>query len=126
MIENGDAFDAMADIQRRELLSQLFSEGPQPVPQLSSVSQEILRANEGFLQEYLSGSREITDADKGDIRTHHVHLPKLTEYDHVKWDRDAHVTTKGPKFEDLKPLLEVVEEQRNADPVKDVTLTARK
>lgn len=126
MINNDEVFDAMADNQRRQLLSSLFYEDPQPVPQLSSVSQEILQAHEGFLREYLSGSREIANANKADIRTHHVHLPKLTEYGHVKWDQDAHATTKGPKFDDVKPLLELVENQRDERPTKDTPVTLRK
>lgn len=126
MMNNDDAFDAMADLQRRQLLNRLFTEDPQPVPLLSSVSQEILQAQEGFLREYLTGSREIANADKADIRTHHVHLPKLTEYGHVKWDRDAHVTTKGPKFDDVKPLLELVENQRDERLAKDAPMTLQK
>ena len=126
MINDGEAFEAMADIQRRKLLRRLFFEDPQPVPQLSSVSQEVLQGHEGFIRDYLSGSQEIDNADKADIRTHHVPLPKLTEYGHVKWDQDAHVTTKGPKFDDVKPMLELVENQREERPAKDASVTLRK
>lgn len=101
-------------------------EAPQPVPQLSSASQDVLQAHEGFLREYLDGSREIADADEADIRTHHVHLPKLAGYGHVEWDRDAHVTTRGPNFDELEPVLELVEKRRDERPAKDAPMTPRK
>lgn len=109
MTVTDDAFDAMADNERRQLLSRLLHDGPQPVPQLSNASREMLEAHETLLREYLAGSNEIADADKEAIRTHHVHLPKLVEYSHIEWNKDRHVTTKGPKFEDLRPLLEAVD-----------------
>lgn len=126
MITDDQVFDAMADVQRRRLLVRLVHDEPQPVPQLSSVACEILRADEGLLEEYLSGSSEIADADKADIRIHHVHLPKLAEYSYIEWDRDAHVTTQGPKFDDMRPLLEAVDETRKERHADDVPMIIEK
>ena len=73
----------------------------------------MLRAHETFLREYLTSSLEVADADKAAVRTHHVHLPKLVEYSYVEWDRDADVVTRGEAFDDVRPLLEVVDSRRD-------------
>lgn len=126
MTDNDEAFDAMANHQRRQLLDRLLDEGPQPVPYLSSVSREILQAHTDVLREYLAGPEEVTNANKADIRTHHVHLPKLAEYDYVDWDRDAHVVTKGGDFDDVRPLLELADDQRNDYPAIKTSLSIQK
>lgn len=113
MTANDEVFDAMANHQRRQLLVRLLNEGPQPVPHLSGVSRAILQAHTAVLREYLTGSADISDANRGDIRTHHVHLPKLAEYEYIDWDRDAHVVTRGPDFDDVRPLLAVLDDLRD-------------
>lgn len=123
MITKTEVFDALADIQRRRLLLRLLDSDTQTVPQLSSTSQEMLQAHEDVLQEYLSGTETIADADKADIRTHHVHLPKLVEFLYVEWDRDDHLVTKGPKYDDLRPLLEVVNERRDEQRIEETPRT---
>lgn len=121
MIED-EAFDAMADLQRRQLLVRLAYDDPQPVPRLSTASRELLEAHERFLREYLTGSYEVRDADKAAIRAYHVHLPKLVAYDYVEWHRDAHLVTRGPDFDDLRPLLELVDDRRDGQPPEDAPL----
>lgn len=110
MTNNDEAFDAMASSQRRQLLVQLLVDGPQPIPYLSTVSRELLQAHPTVLREYLTGSVEVASADKADIRDYHVHLPKLAEYDYIDWDRDAHVVTRGPDFDDVRPLLQLLDD----------------
>lgn len=124
MLTNDDVFDAMAHLRRRQLLVDLFHTDPQSIPTLSSVSREILQAHEALLEEYLSGSQEMEDADKAAIRTHHVHLPKLVQYGYIDWDHDAARVTKGAKFDDVRPLLEVVETEgdERSTVVPEVTL----
>lgn len=41
----------------------------------------------------------------------HVHLPKLANADIIEWDRDDHTVQKGSRFEEIRPLVEVVREQ---------------
>lgn len=125
MITNDDVFDALADLQRRQLLIHLLHNDSQTVPQLSSVSRKVLEAHETFLQEYLSGSRDIPKADKATIRTHHVHLPKLSEYCYIEWHRDTQLVTKGPEFDDVRPLLEVIDDHRDGHPVREDPLIVR-
>ena len=53
-------------------------------------------------------------ADGGDgnaeLSMSHVHLPKLEAMGLVAWDRDAHTVSAGPAFEDVRPLLELLDE----------------
>lgn len=126
MTANDEICDAMANHRRRQLLVRLLDEGPQPVPDLSDVSREILQAHTAVLQEYLAGSAEISDANKGDIRTHHVHLPKLAEYDYIEWDRDTHVVTRGPDFDDVRPLLAALDDRRDDHLAAATTLPIQK
>lgn len=109
MLGNDDAFDALADQRRRQLLVDLLHHDPQPVPTLSDASRELLTANESLLGELLAGDCEIADADKSAVRLYHVHLPKLVEYDYVEWERDADVVSKGAEFDAIRHLLEVLD-----------------
>ncbi|WP_348612718.1 transcriptional regulator [Halobaculum rarum] len=37
----------------------------------------------------------------------HVHLPKLEEYGFITWNRDTDEVSKGPNFEEIRPLPEM-------------------
>ena len=39
----------------------------------------------------------------------HVHLPKLERYGCVEWDRRTKDVAKGPNFEEIRPVLELLE-----------------
>lgn len=112
MIENDDVFDALADGQQRRLLVGLLERDPQRVPVLSDPSREIARAHGAFRREFLSSDRTLADVDKERVRAHCVHLPQLTEDGFVEWDRDASVVTRGPRFDEMEPLLELLNDQR--------------
>lgn len=117
MIDNEDAFDALADRRRRQLLVELVTHNPQHVPELSGSAQEFAEADEGLIQECLSGSPEIPGRDGELLRLHHVHLPKLADYGFIRWNRDAHVITKGPRFDEIRPVLELLIDQQEDEPV---------
>lgn len=112
MIGNDKAFDALANRRRRQLLVDLLHDDSLHIPHLSGASRELLAAHESLLGEYLSGSWEVDGVDKTDVRMYYVHLPKLVEYGYVEWDRNTNLVTKGPEFDALRPLLEVVDEGR--------------
>ncbi|MDS0473536.1 transcriptional regulator [Natrinema sp. 1APR25-10V2] len=92
---NDKMFDALADVQRRRLLLGLLDHNPQNVTELSNVPWD------------------ITEQDKDLIKKHHVHLPKLAQYGYIEWDREASIVTKGPQFDEIRPLLEFLEANRN-------------
>lgn len=52
------------------------------------------------------------DGDPRALRTVlvHVHLPMLADVGLVRWQPDANRVTRGPRFEEIRPLLELVAE----------------
>jgi len=47
---------------------------------------------------------------------HHNHLPKLEARGFVDANPDQHSVTKGPRFEEIKPLLELLDTHRDRLP----------
>ena len=47
---------------------------------------------------------------------HHRHLPPLAEADYVTWDRQARTVSRGPNFEEVEPLVGLVDEHREELP----------
>jgi hypothetical protein len=43
---------------------------------------------------------------------YHVHLPKLSRLGYVRWDRTEEVVTRGPAFESIVPLLDLLSANR--------------
>jgi hypothetical protein len=54
----------------------------------------------------------ITDDELAKLRVDmtHVHLPKLEAAGVIEWDRDQNEISKGPVFDELRPLLELMDE----------------
>lgn len=126
VIDNDDVFDALADGQRRQLLISLLNDGPQRVPELSDSSRQLAEAHESLLQEHLSSVRELDETNEQRLRMHLVHLPRLVGYDFVEWDRDARLVTKGPRFDEIRPVLELLEARRDErSPATSVPLLRR-
>ena len=94
-----DAFDLLKSAYRRRLLVTLLDHNPEDetdIPEDLTTSDEELEAM----------LREMT----------HIHLPKLESLDVVEWDREENVVTRGPTFEELRPLLELVHKHRDELP----------
>lgn len=69
------------------------------------------------LLESEDGTERLTPiADGGDpgpdeefrLSMKHVHLPKLVDLGYVDWDREAETVTRGPRFDELRPLLKLL------------------
>jgi predicted transcriptional regulator len=43
------------------------------------------------------------------IRMHHSHLPKLEEAGFIEWNQETNTVEKGPQFEEIRPLLRLME-----------------
>ena len=60
------------------------------------------------------------DADAVDkprqLSMHHLHLPKLAESGFIDADRQQGSVTKGPQFEEIRPLLELLDDNRGQLP----------
>jgi len=84
-----DSLDALGDIHRRNLLVSL----------LESTTHE----------ETTVGLDEIKqDTTNSLIQMKHVHFPKLAAYGIIEWDKETDNVSKGPAFDEIKPLLELL------------------
>ncbi|TYL39126.1 transcriptional regulator [Natronococcus pandeyae] len=50
-------------------------------------------------------------------RLHHTHLPKLDEAGFIEWDPDSKTITRGPRFDEIAPLVELMIAHRDELPV---------
>ncbi|WP_265111409.1 helix-turn-helix domain-containing protein [Halosolutus halophilus] len=91
-------FDALADVHRRRLLVALLDHNPQDISDLSGVPWNIEETEVEMAQKY------------------HVHLPKLADYGFIDWHPDDEVAVKGPQFDEIKPVLELLDEHRDELP----------
>lgn len=121
-----DAFDALASEYRRQLLIELLDRDRKRVSALTGTAAEIAAADEDLLAKHLSGTRAISGVDEDLLRAHHVHLPKLDDYGFVEWDPDDRTVTTGPRFGEVRPLLEFVVDRREADPPVRIGAPARR
>jgi predicted transcriptional regulator len=45
------------------------------------------------------------------IQMRHNHLPRLEEAGFIRWDTETQTVSKGPRFEEIRPLLELTQKQ---------------
>ncbi|MEF8822259.1 MAG: transcriptional regulator [Halovenus sp.] len=86
-----DMVDALGDVQRRKLLVALLDHNPQDDTPVS-----------------IADSEGDGDAVERLLTMQHVHLPKLVDYGFIEWNEETHEVAKGPKFDEIRPLLEVL------------------
>ncbi len=94
-----DALDALAHVQRRKLLVALLDHNPQ------DDSPVVIAPHE-------------TDAEAmmRIMKMDHVHLPKLVDYGFIEWDRDKNEVAKGPNFDEIRPMLELLDDHHDELP----------
>lgn len=46
----------------------------------------------------------------------HNHLPRLEELGYISWNRDTHEISKGPTWDEVEPLLTLIDEHRDELP----------
>ncbi|ADB63317.1 hypothetical protein Htur_4507 (plasmid) [Haloterrigena turkmenica DSM 5511] len=91
---------ALANGHRRQLLIGLLEHNPQ----------EAVQTPEGVQVD----GEQLADLQ---VEMYHNHLPRLEVAGFITWDREQHVVEKGPQFEQIKPVLEVFEENADELPV---------
>jgi hypothetical protein len=92
--------EALSNPYRRQLLLALLEHNPQ-----DDSDQDPLR--------------HATDAEESEeLRTElvHNHLPKLEEMGFIEWDRETNEIRKGANWDDIAPLLELIENHRDELP----------
>jgi predicted transcriptional regulator len=94
-----DMVDALADVQRRKLLIALLEHNPQDDSPV-----------------VIADSESESDAVERLVSMQHVHLPKLADYGFIEWDEDTHEVMKGPNFDEIRPLLELLDDHEDELP----------
>lgn len=89
-----DHLEAMGHLERRCLLLRLaMNSGAEPGIDFSDLE---------------CGGGELDPL----VTMRHVHFPVLEEREFIRWDRENQRVTRGPRFDELEPLLELVREIR--------------
>jgi hypothetical protein len=83
--------DALSNFQRRKLLVALLEHNPQDDTPI-----------------VVSDDESERESLKMVVEMEHMHLPKLAEYDFIEWDRENGEVKKGAKFDEIRPLLELL------------------
>ena len=99
--------DALNHPYRRRLLVSLLEHNPQDDddPQESSVD---------------LGDASVIGIDKELVQMEmfHNHLPKLEELGYIRWDREAGTISKGPNWDEVEPLLQLLHKHREELPAE--------
>lgn len=53
--------------------------------------------------------RGESDVENLEFDLVHNHLPKLEEAGYIEWDRDTGEISRGPRFDEIEPILELIE-----------------
>lgn len=83
--------EVLSNVQRRKLLVALMESNPQ-----------------GESPAVLADDEDERERMEQLIEMQHVHLPKLEEYGFIEWDQEKEEVTKGPTFDEIRPLLELL------------------
>ena len=94
------SLDALSHPYRRRILARLHDHNP--------------REEASFSTDSVADDSE--DADRVAIEIHHRHLPKLADAGFVDWDREAEVVRRGPRFDEIAPLIELMAKHRDELP----------
>lgn len=56
------------------------------------------------------------DQERFYCECHHVHFPKLEDSGFIEWDREQDRITREPRFEELHPFLDLLEDFEEFSP----------
>ncbi|TMT77620.1 ArsR family transcriptional regulator [Haloterrigena sp. H1] len=83
-----ELFSVLANAQRRRILNELLATSLQ-----TDGGEEILYPAEEFPEEHQT-------------ELYHNHLPRLSEAGFIDWNQNTGSVTRGPRFNEISPLLE--------------------
>jgi hypothetical protein len=87
----GELLKILSHSHRRRIVTRLYERNP--------------RDEDEFELEELAGSDEF---DTETLTLIHNHLPKLAEAGFINWNRDQQIVTRGPRFEEIAPLIDLM------------------
>lgn len=89
--------DAVSDVHRRQILV------------------DLLEFESFKLDNHVYASDTTTRRERV-IQLHHVHLPKLEDYEFIEWNTETGEVSKGPLFEEYQPVLEAIHRRQSELP----------
>lgn len=87
-----DSFRSLANQDRRRILFYLLERDSQAEVSIP----EVIEAGENKYENLLNAY-------------HHNHLPLLDSFGIIEWDKEVHVVSQGPNFDDIRPLLNLID-----------------
>ncbi|MFC7204064.1 ArsR family transcriptional regulator [Haloferax namakaokahaiae] len=99
-----EALTVLSNQDRRRLLVGLLDDDSQPI-----------RVDEVVAAEAADADRDSTRLQ---IAMHHNHLPKLDAWGYIDWDVEVQEITPGPKFGEIRPVLELLDTHAAEIPVQ--------
>jgi hypothetical protein len=93
--------NALADPYRRQLLVALLGHNPQDDDDIDPLDRIV---------------RSETDSKFLKIEMFHTHLPKLDDLGYIEWHRSEGTIHKGPNWDEIAPLLELIHDHRDELP----------
>jgi hypothetical protein len=90
-----EMFDALGAVQRRRVLVELLESPEDPLRGITDPETE-------------TETEFVGDT----VRMAHVHLPKLDDYGFIDWNEDADVVRTGEQFDEIEPLLGLLDENQ--------------
>lgn len=95
----GELLEVLSHPHRRRIITLLHDQNP--------------RDEEEFELEELADDDEFEDET---IDLFHNHLPKLAEAGFVNWNQEQQIVTRGPRFEEIAPLIDLMIAHQNELP----------
>lgn len=93
-------FDVLSHPYRRRILTRLNERNPRDEASFSTDSV----------------AEDTDDDDLVAVEIHHRHLPKLAKAGFVDWDHETNAVTRGSRFDEIAPLIELMDEHRDELP----------
>ncbi|WP_254663233.1 ArsR family transcriptional regulator [Haladaptatus sp. W1] len=88
-------FDALSQQRRRQILSKVARNNPRDEDEFNG---------------------EDEDPEQSLASNFHTHLPKLDDAGFIEWDQEDGTVMRGPRFEAIEPLLELMDEHEDELP----------
>ncbi|WP_433629501.1 winged helix-turn-helix domain-containing protein [Halomicrococcus sp. NG-SE-24] len=93
-------FDALSHPYRRRILLLVSEHNPRDEDEFSVVEL----------------ATEDDDLELLTTELYHAHLPKLAESGYIEWDEDIHSIRRGPNFDEIAPLLRLMDDYQDELP----------